>query len=105
MARKESGCDSTGKIAFVEVIYEGDHCIPCVYMAEVVEEAVVKFGDRVRWEKVVLKRRPGAQRYAALSVRTGKVAPIPSIFVNEELAFDAIPPVEKLQEYLEKVLE
>jgi thiol-disulfide isomerase/thioredoxin len=61
--------NSSDKMAFVEVIYEGDHCLPCVYMAEVVEEAVKKFGDRVKWEKVVLKRRKGAQRYA-VSVNT-----------------------------------
>ena len=105
MRRNESGGNHTGKTALVEVIYEGDHCIPCVYMAEVVEEAVRKFGDRVHWEKVVLKRRPGAQRYAALSVKEGAVAPIPSIFVNEKLAFDMIPPVEVLEEYLEEVLK
>jgi len=93
------------KIAHVAVIYEGDHCIPCVYMVEVVEEAVKKFGDRVRWEKVVLKRRAGAQRYAALSVKAGRVAPIPSIFVNEKLVFEIIPPVEYLEEFLEEVLK
>jgi thiol-disulfide isomerase/thioredoxin len=105
MRPNESGGNHTGKTALVEVIYEGDHCIPCVYMAEVVEEAVKKFADRVRWEKVVLKRRQGAQRYAALSVKEGKVAPIPSIFVNEKLAFDMIPPVEELEEYLEEALK
>ena len=105
MSRNEfCGCLET-KIALVEVIYEGDHCIPCVYMAEVVEEAAKKFADRVRWEKVLLKRRQGVRRYAALSVKAGTVAPIPSIFINEELAFDIIPPVEELQEYLEEVLK
>jgi thiol-disulfide isomerase/thioredoxin len=104
MGRNEPG-DHTGNKVFVEVIYEGDHCVPCVYMAEVVEEAAKKFGDRVRWEKVVLKRRAGAQRYAALSVKEGRVAPIPSIFVNEELVFEKIPPVEELEKYLEKVLK
>jgi thiol-disulfide isomerase/thioredoxin len=91
--------------ALVEVIYEGDHCIPCVYMAEVVEEAVKKFGDRVTWTKVVLKRRQGAQRYADLSVKLGRVAPIPSLFINEKLAFDMIPPVEDLEDHLEKILK
>lgn len=105
MGRNESSADVAEKTAHVEVIYEGDHCIPCVYMAEVVEEAAAKFGGRVRWEKVVLKRRPGAQRYAALSMKAGRVAPIPSIFVNEKLVFDSIPPVEELEEYLEEVLE
>jgi thiol-disulfide isomerase/thioredoxin len=93
------------KVALVEVIYEGDHCIPCVYMAEVVAEAVKKFGERVKWVKVVLKRKQGAQRYAELSVKNGLVAPIPSIFVDEKLAFDMIPPVEDLEDYLEQVLK
>ncbi len=97
--------NSSEKMAFVEVIYEGDHCLPCVYMAEVVEEAVKKFGDRVKWEKVVLKRRKGAQRYAELSVKYGRVAPIPSLFVNENMVFDMIPPVEDLEDYLENFLK
>lgn len=92
------------KKAFVEVIYEGDHCIPCVYMAEVVEEAVKRFGDRVKWTKVVLKRRPGAQRFAELAVKNGGVPPIPSLFIDEKLAFEMIPPVEDLEDYLEKIL-
>lgn len=105
MGSNDSFADVEEKTAHIEVIYEGDHCIPCVYMAEVVEEAAAKFGGRVRWEKVVLKRRPGAQRYAALSMKAGRVAPIPSLFVNEELVFDSIPPVEELEEYLEQVLK
>jgi len=97
--------DSFGKTAHVEVPYEGDHCLPCVFMAEVVEEAVKKFGVRVRWEKIYLKRRNGAIRYAELSVKNAGVAPIPSVFINEKLAFDMIPPVEELEEYLEEILK
>ena len=100
-----NSANSPGKIAYIEIPYEGDHCLPCVYMVEVVEEAVKKFGARVRWEKVVLKRRNGAMRYAELSVKNAGVAPIPSLFVNEKLAFEMIPPVEELEEYLVKVLK
>ena len=96
---------SGAAVAFIEVIYEGDHCIPCVYMAEVVEEAVKKFGDRVKWTKVVLKRKPGAQRFAELAVKNQGVPPIPSLFINEKLVFDMIPPVEDLEDYLEKILQ
>ncbi len=74
-------------------------------MVEVVEEAVKKFGERVRWEKVALKRRNGAMRYAELSVKNNGVAPIPSLFINEKLAFELIPPVEELEEYLEEILK
>ena len=107
MHRNESCGNHTGEKAFVEVISEGEHCIPCVYMAKVVEEAVKKFGDRVRWEKVVLKSRPGTERYAALSAKEGRISPIPipSIFVNGKLAFETIPPVEELEEYLEEALK
>ena len=100
-----NSAEASGKIAYIEVIYEGDHCIPCVYMAEVVEEAVKKFGVRVRWEKIQLKRRTGAMRYAELSVKNAGVAPIPSLFINEKLVFEMIPPVEELEEYLEKILK
>jgi len=97
--------NSGGKIAYIEIPYEGDHCLACVYMVEAVEEAVKKFGARVHWEKVVLKRRIGAMRYAELSIKNHGVAPIPSIFINEKLAFEMIPPVEELEEYLEELLK
>jgi len=93
------------KVVFVEVIYEGDHCVPCVYMAETVEEAVKKFGARVHWEKVVLKRLKGAQRYAELSLKAGRVAPVPSIFIDGTLVFDIIPPVETLEKCIEELLK
>jgi len=100
-----SSSNSPEKIVYIEIPYEGDHCLPCVYMVEVVEEAVKKFDARVRWEKVVLKRRNGAMRYAELSVKSSGVAPIPCLFINEKLAFDMIPPVEELEEYLQEVLK
>ncbi len=100
-----SSANFPDKLAFIEIPYEGDHCLPCVYMVEVVEEAVKKFDARVRWERVVLKRRTGAMRYAELSVKNCGVAPIPSLFINEKLAFEMIPPVEELEEYLQEVLK
>ena len=100
-----SSSNSPDNIAFIEIPYPGDHCPLCVYMVEVVEEAVKKFSERVRWEKVVLKRRNGAMRFAELSVKNKGVAPMPSLFINEKLAFDMIPPVEELEEYLEEILK
>lgn len=93
------------RIAHLEVIYEGDHSLPCVYMAEVVEKAVKKFGARIRWEKVELTKRKGAQRYAELSVRNGAVAPVPSLFINGKLAFERVPPLRALKDYLEENFE
>lgn len=81
----------------MEVIYEGDHCIPCVYMADVVETATAKFDDRVRWNKVVLREKAGAKRFYELSKGLGKPAPIPSIFINGKLCFNTTPSVEELE--------
>jgi len=94
-----------GRIAHVEVIYEGDHSLPGVYMAEVVEKAVKKFGPRLRWEKVELMKKRGVQRFAELSVRNGGVAAIPSLFVNGKLAFEAVPSLKALEDYLLEVLK
>ena len=95
-------CERT---AYLEVIYEGDHCLPCVYMAKVVEQAVKKFGARVCWKKVELTKRKGVQRYAELSVKNAGVAPVPSLFVNEKLVFQMVPSQKALEDYLEEILK
>jgi len=81
----------------VEVIYEGDHCIPCVYMANVVEVATAKFDREVRWNKVVLREKAGAKRFYELSNSLGRPAPIPSIFINGKLCFNTTPSVEEME--------
>ncbi len=94
----------------VEVAYEGDHCIPCVYMAEVVETVVSKFGDLVEWRKVRLRTMEGAIRFAKLSgslptANIGKRIPVPSIFLNGRCIYTQIPSVEELEEVIKKALE
>jgi len=100
---------SKGKL-LVEVIYEGDHCLPCVYMAEVVEVVVSKFGDTVEWRKVQLRTMEGAIRFAKLSgslptANSEKRIPVPSIFLNERCIYTLIPSVEELEEAIKKALE
>ncbi|MEW6274742.1 MAG: hypothetical protein AB1556_06465 [Bacillota bacterium] len=89
----------------LEVIYEGDHCIPCVYALETAEEAAAAFGGRVKVATVYLRQVEGALRYKILSYGLGKPAPIPSLFINGKLSFDYTPPVEELQDALRLALE
>ncbi len=89
----------------LEVIYEGDHCLPCVYMLETAEEAAAVFGGRVKVATVYLRQVEGALRYKILSYGLGRPAPIPSLFINGRLCFDYTPPVEELQDALRLVLE
>lgn len=93
------------KPVLLEIMYEGDHCIPCVYMLETVEEALAAFGDKVKLELVYLREEKGAHRYKELSRQLGKPAPIPSIFINGRLYFSITPPVEELQRTLKEILQ
>lgn len=90
----------------IEVIYSGHQCPSCFYMAEAVKEVLPFFGGRVAMKKVrYLTVREDACRFYWLSValygekavrENGRVAPIPSLFINGDLVFDHIPPRDDL---------
>lgn len=65
---------------------------------------VPDFGDAVCWEKVITKDLQGALRYGELSKRLGRPAPVPSIFVEENLVFETTPGPEELKAYIERYL-
>ena len=73
-------------------------------MARVVESVAPDFGERLQWEKVVIKEMKGALRYGELSKSIGRPAPVPSIFVNGKLIFELTPGREELAAYLEKLV-
>ncbi len=63
------------------------------------------FGERLQWEKVVIKEMKGALRYGELSKSIGRPAPVPSIFINGKLVFELTPGREDLVAYLETLLD
>lgn len=73
-------------------------------MARVVESVAPDFGERLRWEKIVIKEMKGALRYGELSKSIGRPAPVPSIFVNGKLVFEQTPSCEDLAEFLRKLV-
>lgn len=89
----------------IEVISEGPHCIPCEYAIKSVREVAPSFVDRIEWRVVLLKEREGAERYLALTRKFGKNPPIPSILINEQIAFVRIPGPHLLKTTIERVLE
>lgn len=98
----------------LELIYQGDHCPSCYYMAEAVEQVLPKFVGLVRYTKVeFMKSKAHARRFYELSIslygeeETSKklrCAPIPSLFINGVLAFDMIPPKDALEEAIERAI-
>lgn len=73
-------------------------------MARVVESILPQCGRALQYEKVVTKELKGALRYRELSKALGRLAPVPSIFINGELVFDVTPSAEVLKAYLDNLL-
>ncbi|MBM4305635.1 MAG: hypothetical protein FJ115_06490 [Deltaproteobacteria bacterium] len=90
---------------FIEVISEGPHCIPCEYAIKSVREIAPEFEGVIEWSVVLLKEREGANRYLELAQKLGKNPPIPSILINERVAFERIPGPQLLRTTIERVLE
>ena len=74
-------------------------------MARVVEKVIPSYEDDIAWETVITKNLSGAQRYAELSKIAGRPMPVPSIVIDGELIFDAIPSVEELRNCLDGYLK
>jgi hypothetical protein len=89
----------------LEVIHEGPHCMPCEYMAKVVEEVAPEFGGALQWEKVLLNHKKGAGRFDELAHSLGRLPPVPSIFIDGKLVFDHIPGPEELRDRLRALVQ
>lgn len=74
-------------------------------MARVVQTVAPDYPDSVDWKVVVTKDLSGATRYAELSKNHGGPLPVPSIIINDSLAFEAIPSVENLRSHIERCLQ
>ncbi len=88
----------------LEVIHEGEHCIPCVYMAKMVESVAPDYDGILHWEKVVITKKPGALRFDELAKHLGRLPPVPSVFINGELIFDITPREDELKTAIERVI-
>ncbi len=89
----------------IEVISEGPHCIPCEYAIKSVQKVAPAFPEVMEWRVVLLKEREGANRYLDLAQKLGKNPPIPSILINERVAFERIPGPQLLRTTIERILE
>jgi len=101
------------KKILIEVMYKADYCLPCLYMDEAVTEVIPKYDEYVEYRRVEFLKGDGKRRFLELSrslfgeegvYRHHRIAPVPSLFINGELFFDAIPPKFELEEAIEEVL-
>ncbi len=103
----------TSKKILIEVMYKADYCLPCLYMDEAVREVLPKYKDYVEYRRVDFMGS-GKKRFLELSCslfgkkgvyKSCRVAPVPSLFIDGELVFDAIPPQFELEEAIEEAIE
>lgn len=97
----------------VEVMFKAQYCLICVYMDEAIREILPKYEDFVEYHRVDILKGEGKKRFLDLSIslfgengvfKQLRLAPIPSMFINGELFFDAIPPRPMLEEAIEEVI-
>jgi hypothetical protein len=97
----------------IEVIYKADYCLPCHFMDEAVREILPKYADRVEYRRVEFLKGNGRERFFELSCtlfgeeavrRHCRLAPVPSLFIDGELAAETIPPRFELEAAIEEAL-
>ena len=97
----------------IEVMYKASYCLPCVYMDETVLEILPEYDGYIDYRRVDFMHSPGKERFLEISCelygeeavrKHCRVAPVPSLFIDGELFFDAIPPMFELKEAIEEVL-
>ncbi len=97
----------------IEVMYKASYCLPCLYMDETVREILPKYSDAVEYRRVDFMKSEGKDRFLELSCslfgeegvyKHCRIAPVPSLFIDGELVFDAIPPMFDLEEAIEEAI-
>lgn len=98
----------------IEVMFKAEYCLPCFYMDETVRETIPKYDAYVEYRRVDFMKEPGKSRFLELSCelfgeegvyKKCRVAPVPSLFIDGQLVFDAIPPRFELEEAIEEAIQ
>ncbi|MBW1890494.1 MAG: hypothetical protein JRF32_03860 [Deltaproteobacteria bacterium] len=98
----------------IEVTFKGKSCLACVYMQETVLDMLPEYGNQVTYSKLDIRAEDGKQRFLALSCTLfgekgvyehHRLAPIPALFIDGELIFDAIPSRDALEEAIAERLQ
>ena len=97
----------------IEVMYKADYCLLCYYMDEAVRDILPDYVEHVEYRRVDFLKGEDKKRFLELSVslfgedgvyKKMRIAPIPSLFIDGELFFDAIPPRYMLEEAIKEVI-
>ena len=81
----------------VEIVAKKKGCLLCDLAVALLEEIQPEFEDgTLTWEVVDVGSREGVARHAELGKICGRLPAVPSLVINEQIAFDSIPDMESL---------
>lgn len=90
---------------FVEIIAKKKGCMLCDLAIGILEEIAPEFEEgTLKWDIVDMGDREGLARYDQLIKICGRRPSVPSIVINEEIAFDNIPDYESLSAAVHEAL-
>jgi hypothetical protein len=87
----------------VEIVAKQKGCMLCDLAIAILEEIAPEFEPGVlQWNVVDVGSKEGAARHAELRSICKRMPAVPSIVINERIAFDNIPDMEALSEAIRK---
>ena len=93
------------KEAFVEIVARKKGCMLCDLAIGILEEISPEFEEgMLQWEVVDVSDRAGIGRFEELTKICGRRPVVPSIVINEKIAFDNIPDMESLSTAVRQVI-
>lgn len=89
----------------IEIICERVHCVLYDYAINTVDMIIETFGDLVEIQTVIRQGdRENSQHYLALCKKAGRMLPVPTILINEKVAFTSVPHPNELEDAVRAIL-
>ena len=87
----------------VEIVAKQKGCMMCDLAIAVLEEIAPEFErGMLHWRVVDVSSKDGVLRHAELGTICKKIPSVPSIVINERIAFDHIPDMDALSDAVKK---
>jgi len=91
------------KRVIVEIVAKKKGCMLCDLALAILEEIAPNFDKGVlSWEVVDMGSREGLDRHQELTLLCGRKPAVPSIVINEKIAFDHIPEMGDLTQAVQE---
>lgn len=89
----------------VEIVAKKKGCMLCDLALAILEEIAPEFEKGVlQWTVVDVSSKEGVMRHTELGKICKRIPTVPSIVINEKIAFDNIPDMETLSEAIRNTI-